>query len=335
MAQISKIVNVLIILLLACFIISIAAGTENGSDFEELKNDPNFIASRGTIPEVIDQEWENSVSKCWLNITTKSYRSDIHASMLHLSCAGHFLIVELDPGYEDKIDESAIDKIYQKIDRLCEQEGVGEMPVVFMWPYDAPSPLPDYGPDVLEAAKKDPQFIASRGTMPIITDEGEKRAWIDLLVQCTRNNKEIDQYFISSGGSVESFGSYIDGYLRVGLYSYTSEKVNESVINEIYKVIREQGEKEGINDVPVVFMWSQGEVTLDEAIVETAPAPDEGMLTIMDENGNYIDVHPDEVDIDEDGNYVLKDNSTAKQSPGFTSVMFALSLFSMAGRKKK
>ena len=199
---------------------------------------------------------------------------------------------------------------------------ISDVPVVFMWPYDAPSPLPDYGPDVLEAAKKDPQFIASRGTMPIITDEGEKRAWFDLLVQCTRNNNEIDQYFISSAGPVESFGSYIDGYLRVGLYSYTPEKVSESVINEIYKVIREQGEKEGINDVPVVFMWSQGEVTLDEAIVETAPAPDEGMLTIMDE-----------VDIDEDGNYVLKDNSTAKQSPGFTSVMLALSFFSMAGRK--
>jgi hypothetical protein len=289
---------------------SIGAGDENNSYFEYLKGNLNFIASRGTFPETVDLEWENSINKCWLNITAKSYRSDIHASMLHLSCAGHFLIIELDPGYEDKIDESAIEEIYQKIDRLCEQEGVGEMPVVFMWPYDAPSPLPDYGPDVLEAAKKDPQFIAIRGTMPIITDEVKKRAWIDLLVKCTRNNKEIDQYFISSGGPVESFGSYIDGYLRVGLDSYTPEKVNESVINEIYKVIREQGEKEGINDVPLVFMWSQGEITLDEAIVETAPAPDE------------------------DGNYVLKDNSTAKQSPGFTLPVLFMSIFLLMKRKK-
>jgi hypothetical protein len=317
MTQKSKIFNALITLLLACFIISIGAGDENDSYFEDLKDEPNFIASRGTFPETIDQEWDNSVNKCWLNITTKSYRSDIHASIMHFSCAGHFLIAELDPGYEDKIDESAIDEIYEKIDRLCEQEGVGEMPVVFMWPYDAPLPLPDYGPHVLEAVKKDPQFIASRGTMPVITDEGEKRAWIDLLVQCTRNNKEIDHYFISSGGPVESFGSYIDGYLRVGLYSHTPEKVNESVINEIYQVIREQGEKEGINDVPVVFMWSQGEVTLDEAIV--APAPDESMLTIMDEEGNYV----------------LKDNSTAKQSPGFTSPILVMSIFLLRKLKKK
>lgn len=327
--------SILIILFLACFLSTVSAGDENDLYFEELKDEPNFIASRGTVPEVIDQEWENSVNKCWLNITTKSYRSDIHASMLGISCAGHFLIVELDPAYEDRINESAIDEIYQKIDRLCEQEGVGEMPIVFMRPYDAPSPLPDYGPHVLEAAKKDPQFIASRGTMPIITDEGEKRAWIDLLVQCTRNNKEIDQYFISSGGTVESFGSYIDGYLRVGLYSDTPEKVNESVINEIYKVIREQGEKEGINDVPVVFMWSQGEVTLDEAIVENAPVPDESMLTIMDENGNYIDVYPDEVYIDEEGNYVLKDNSTSKQSPGFTLPMLVMSIFLLTKLKRK
>jgi hypothetical protein len=333
MTQKSKIVNVLITLLLACFIISIATGTENGSDFEELKNDPNFIASRGTVPEVTDQEWENSVNKCWLNITTKSYRSDIHASMLGISCAGYFLIIELDPGYEDKIDGSAIDEIYLKIDRLCEQEGVGEMPVVFMWPYDAPSPLPDYGPDVLEAAKKDPQFIASRRTMPVITDEGGKREWLDLLGKGIHNCRLSDRYFKSSGGPTIAFGLSINGYLFVEFDTDAPGKVNESLISEIYQVIDDGCKQKGINDVPVVFMWSQGEITLDETIV--APAPDEGMLTIMDENGNYIDVHPDEVYIDEEGNYVLKDNSTAKQSPGFTSVMLALSLFSMAGRKKR
>jgi len=227
-----------------------------------------------------------------------------------------------------------ISQTLEKIDRLCEQEDVGEMPVVFMWPYDAPSPLPDYGPDVLEAAKKDPQFIASRGTMPLITDEGEKRAWLDLLGKGIHNCRLSDRYFKSSGGPMLAFGLSIDGYLFIEFDKDTPEKVNESLINEIYQVIGTRCEQAGITDVPVVFRWSEGEITL-ELPVEDTPVPDEDMITIMDENGNYIDVHPDEVYIDEDGNYVLKDNSTAKQSPGFTSVILALSLLLMAKRKKR
>jgi hypothetical protein len=332
MVQKLTISSILIVLLSTCFLSPVSAGDENDLYFENLKNDSNFIASRGRVPEVIDQEWENSVNKCWLNITTKSYRSDIHASMLGISCAGHFLIVELDPAYEDRINESAIDEIYQKIDRLCEQEGVGEMPIVFMWPYDAPLPLPDYGPNVLEAAKKDPQFIASRGTMPIITDEGEKRAWLDLLG--THNCRLSDRYFKSSGGPMLAFGLSIDGYLFIEFDKDAPEKVNESLINEIYQVINTRCEQAGIADVPVVFRWSEGEITL-ELPVENTPAPDEDMITIMDENGNYIDVHPDEVYIDKDGNYVLKDNSTSKQSPGFTLPMLVMSIFLLTKLKRK
>jgi hypothetical protein len=194
--------------------------------------------------------------------------------------------------------------------------------------------LPDYGPQVFEIAKQDPWFIDAKGTMPVITDEGEKREWLNLLGKGIHNCRYVDRYFKSSGGPTIAFGLSINGYLFVEFDIDAPGKVNESLINEIYQVIDDGCKQKGINDVPVVFMWSQGEI-LDEAIVENAQAPDEGMLTIMDENGNYIDVYPDEVDIDEEGNYVLKDKSTAKQSPGFTLSILVMSIFLLRKLKKK
>ena len=318
-----------IILLFTCFLTSISAGGENNTYFEEFQNDSNFIASRGTIPPLSSEKnylnWSNAINKCSFWMTTKSYRSDFHPSLLGFSCAGSFLIVELDPGYSDEIDESTIDKIYQKINQLCEQEGVSDVPVVFIWPYDTPHPLPDYGPDVLESAKKDPQFIASRGLMPIILEEGKKREWVDQLSNSIHMNRDLDPYFKKNGGNVIGFGLSINGYLFVEFDANTTEQVNESLISEIYQVIDIHCQQEGITDVPVIFKWGR-EPTLNEGRVEDTPSPDEVMITIMDKNGNYIDVHKDEVYLNEEGNYVLEDNKTTKQTSGFTSVMLILSL---------
>lgn len=202
---------------------------------------------------------------------------------------------------------------------------ISDVPVVFIWPYDTPHPLPDYGPHVLESAKKDPQFIASRGLMPIISEEGKKRKWVDQLSNSIHMNRDLDPYFKKSGGHVIGFGLSINGYLFVEFDANTTEQVNESLINGIYQVVDIYCKQEGITDVPVIFKWGR-EPTLNEGIVEDTPSPDEAMITIMDKNGNYIDVHKDEVYPNEEGNYVLEDNKTTKQTSGFTSVMLILSL---------
>jgi hypothetical protein len=332
--------SILIILLLACFLSPVSAGDENDSVFKEQKDSPDFIATRGTFPDAPRNSEPGDYSstplyKCWSNMTeTDQLFGEFESYVIGLpySCSG-FMIVELESDKREMITETILDDIYQMLDVYCENEGISDVPVVFMWSHREESiSLPDYGPHIFEEAKKEPAFIAARGTMPVITDEGEKREWLDLLGKGIHNCRYVDRYFKSSGGPTIAFGLSINGYLFVEFDIGAPGKVNESLISEIYQVIDDGCKQKGINDVPVVFMWSQGEITLDEAIV--APAPDEGMLTIMDENGNYIDVYPDEVDIDEEGNYVLKDKSTAKQSPGFTLSILVMSIFLLMKSKK-
>lgn len=107
------------------------------------------------------------------------YSSEIDKSIVSYGCAG-FLIVDLNPYYREKINDSTIEGMYQKISAHCEQVGgISKVPVVFMWSQDEVLPLPDYGPEAFEEARKNPDFIATRGIMPVIVDDDEKREWSD------------------------------------------------------------------------------------------------------------------------------------------------------------
>jgi hypothetical protein len=336
--------------LLLCGSASAENSELNNSQFNEISepsikgfaNDPSFIAYRGILPETIDQEWENSIGNCWLNLTRMgpSY-SEFDSSIKSVASNNEMLIIELSSAHKEKVDDSKIDEIYQKIEDYCEQqEGISEIPVVFMRAQDEDDlPLPDYGPESFEKDKNETGFITTRGTMPVITDADKKVEWTDLLVKCSQplsrpnNTTGIRAYFTEFGGPVNSFGTNINGYLIVGFEPSTSEKINESVIDEIYQVIDEHFEQEGINDVPVVFAFAQ--ITDDLAPAER-PDTDEEMITIMDEDGNYIDVDKNETYIGKDGNLSVKGdettqktNETINQTPGFTSIMVVLGLLSL------
>lgn len=321
----------LILILFICFLSSGSASADNSelNDSEhneisyfikEFANNPSFIAYRGTLPETVDQEWENSIVHCWLNLTQvgQSY-SEFDSSIKSVASNNEIIIIELGSAYIEEVDDSRIDDIYQKIDDYCEkQEGISEIPVVFMWAQDEEDlPLPDYGPQVFEEAKKNPSVVAVRGTMPIITDASEKEEWTDSLVQCSRSlanpsnaNTGIQTYFASSGGPVSTFGTNINGYLKVGLEGYSSEKVNESIIDEIYQVIDEQCEKEGISDVPVVFEFV-GYITVENEILPENEIPNVNESDDANLSGNEEET---------------AGNETTNQTPGFTSIMVILGL---------
>ncbi|SFM78438.1 hypothetical protein [Methanolobus profundi] len=325
--------RILFLLALALLSTSIGFASAATDVFEEFAEDSHYIASRGNVPDTIDQEWKNALRDCWLNIIKKvgpSY-SEFDSSINNIGVGNNILNVYVGSAYKGQINDSRIDEMYQNIGSYCEENcGINDVPVVFLWDEDEEDmALPDYGYEMFEKAANSSEFVAARGTMPIITDATEKRDWTDLLVHCSRANDKIDNYFVSSGGPVSSFGTYIDGYLKVGLDSATPERVNDSVIDEIYKTIDEAAQEEGVNDVPAVFMWEHEE----EIDLETDDSTsDSGLVTIKDENGTYIDVDKDAVYIDENGKYALKDNSTIDESsesnthttPGFTSIMLIL-----------
>ncbi|WP_052402682.1 hypothetical protein [Methanococcoides methylutens] len=199
-------------------------------------------------------------------------------------------------------------------------------------------PLPDYGPEIFEEAKSDPSFIAAYGTMPVIKEKSEKIRWTDLLGHT--KDRELDPFFAEFGGAVIGYGVSINGYLSVDMDIENPEKVNESVIDEIYQTIDRHFEQEaGINEVPVIFEWGE-RVILDEGVA-AAPSPGNEDIKVVDDDGNVITYTKDEAYFDEDGNLVIIDNETTqeepgtnKQTPGFTSIMLIIGLLlSARGRK--
>jgi hypothetical protein len=284
----------------------------NGSDtiysnFEEGKEDSLFIANRGTLPDTIDQEWRNSVNKCWLNMTKMSLsHSEFDKSIVGFGCAG-YLIVDLNPDYQEKINDSKINEIYLKIDNYCEHEsGISDIPVIFMW-VDHDEDIPQvYDPDAFNKAKNSLDFIAARGTVPIFANEDERIEWSDDVFKA-RHIEELEPYFASFDGPLILYGfKMYSGYIEVGVNKDTPEKVNESSISEVYNIIDEHYEEEGIRDIPVVFIWTGPIVTGSAVIDETPKWMEEYIANLSNEEE-------------------VSDNKTIK-TPGFTTTMLILCL---------
>ena len=294
----------------------------------EIKKDPQFITSRGSFSEIVDDyevmDFSNPVYICWSNVTeTDRFFSEFEDYVIGFSYAGAgFIIVELESDSSEKVNDATIDEIYQIIDDYCEQEGISEVPVVFMWSYiDEDLPLPDYGPELFEEVKNDPKFIAARGTMPEIGEgEEEKQEWINSLTNCFRSKysnlpSQMDPYMLANDGPVLACGCRgMGGYLFVEFDENTQENVSES-IDEIYQIIEDNCELKGISEVPVVFMW--GEEVIEEEEVE-APALDE----------------VDNADLSDEKEEAA-DDETTNQTPGFTSIMVILGLLLLVKIKRK
>ena len=146
--------HLMILFLVSLFSISYSSATTNV--FEEYAEDSHFIASRGNLPDTIDQEWKNSIRDCWLNITKEvgpSY-SEFDSSINSVGGGNDILNVYIGSAYEGQINDSRIDEMYQNIESYCDENcGINDVPVVFMWDEDEEDlPLPDYGPEMFEKA---------------------------------------------------------------------------------------------------------------------------------------------------------------------------------------
>lgn len=157
----------------------------------------------------------------------------------------------------------------------------------------------DYDPEIFERIKNETWFIATRGTMPVITNADEKYEWEKKAEKCIHSFRDdLQPYMKSNGGPLNGFGYSSPGYLNVLIDSKSLESVNDSTIDEIYLIINNHCEKEGISKVPVVFRKSS--VNLSEAEISEFP----------DENGTDRE-------------------TTTHQIPGFTSITVILGLLSL------
>ncbi|MDK2831056.1 MAG: hypothetical protein PWQ51_610 [Methanolobus sp.] len=245
--------SLLILFLSTLLIINYASAATDV--FEEYAEDSHFIASRGNLPDTIDQEWNNTIQDCWLNITSPSYYK-FDESINSIGNGNEILTVYLGSAYEGQINDSRIDEIYSKIGSYCEENsGISDVPVVFLWDEDEEDLTYEYDPDAFENIKNDPDFVAARGIVPIFEDENEWSNWSDSVFEA-RQIDELDQYYTHNGGPILSYGfNRYSGYIRIGVDKTSPEKVTDSSINEIYQIVKDHFEEEGVSDIPVVFMW--------------------------------------------------------------------------------
>ncbi|AKB35023.1 hypothetical protein MSSAC_0433 [Methanosarcina siciliae C2J] len=197
---------------------------------------------------------------------------------------------------------------------------------------DEEFPTFNYDPEIFEKIKNETWFITTRGTMPVITDANEKVEWEKKAGKCIHSfSDELQPYMKSNGGPLNGFGYFYDGYINVFIDEKSLESVNDSVIDEIYSIISDHCEQEGISEVPVVFMKST--ITLD--VGEPSESPNEGDEIILDEEepvespdkGEEIvsDEREQAESPDEDEKGTDRETTT-HQTPGFTSIMVILGL---------
>ena len=247
--------RILFLLSLALLSTSIGFASAATDAFEEYAEDSHFIASRGNLPDTIDQEWKNTIQNCWLNITSPSYYK-FDESINSIGNRNDVLTVYLGSGYEGQINDLRIDEMYSKIESYCEENsGISDVPVVFLWAEDEDDLTLEYDSDAFENIKNDVDFVAAFGTVPLFENEEEWSNWSDAVFEA-RQIDELDQYYTHNGGPILSYGfNRYKGYIRIGVDKNAPEKVTDSSINEIYQIVKEHFEEEGVSDIPVVFMW--------------------------------------------------------------------------------
>jgi len=294
---------------------------EISDSIQEFANDPSFIAYRGTIPETIDQEWKNSIADCWLNLNRIGPSYSEFDRCIKSVAASDVIIVELGSAYKGEVDDSRIDEMYQKIEDYCEeQQGISEIPVVFMWAWDEEDlPLPDYGPQIFEGIKNESGFIATRGAMPVITDASEKVDWEETAGDCIHSFRaELGHYMLENGGPVVAYGYDYRGYIFVEFDAKSPESVNESIIDEIYQIIEAHCEQEGVSEAPVVFEWGEMPIECEE-LLPADEVPNAYEADDVNLSGNEEEINGTE---------------TTSKMPGFTSIMLVLCLLFLVKTRK-
>ncbi|SDF71840.1 hypothetical protein SAMN04488589_1222 [Methanolobus vulcani] len=292
-------------------LLSIGYASAATEAFEEYAEDPHFITSKGTFTDTIDQEWRNIIHNCCASLPDSYSYYKFDEAIRTFACS-EFIIVELKSEYKGEINDSRIDKLYQKIEAHCEENtGLSEVPVVFMWAEDEEYLKFEYDPDAFEKAKDSSGFVASMGHVPVFADEDEWLKWSE-KVHKARHVFELESHFASQDGPLLSFGfKKYSGYIEVGVNKETPDKVNDSSLNEIYLIIEEHFEEAGISDIPVVFVWDMPLQT-DEALVEEIPP--------MEEDSSQTVENTADNETTENG------EETSQTTPGFTSIMLILCL---------
>lgn len=253
---IMKKVNAIFIMLLLIWMTVIGSGKlpDFGPEvFEEIKDDLNVIATRGTVPKIEIEEEQHDWTKK-LDEITHGVRDNMplyfhpEGPIMSFSCTGQGYIDVFLEGSD--INESLMDDIYEVFDRQGSQMGVHDVPLVFRY-----SKVPiDIGPEVFDEMEKDQKVIATRGTVPRLEIEEEQHEWIEKLGGIIHGVRDNMSLYFHPDGPVIAYGCDYQGYIDVSFLE--DSDINESLMDEIYGLFDQQGRQMGVTEVPVLFQFS-------------------------------------------------------------------------------
>ena len=114
--------------------------------------------------------------------------------------------------------------------------------------------LPDFGSEVFDAMIKSSKVMQTRGNIPKIELENEKREWLHKLDQNGKSIRNQMLPYMQPEGVLVSYGYNYQGYATVDILE--GSEVDETLMDEIYEIFDKQGKKMGIQEVPVVFQFT-------------------------------------------------------------------------------
>ncbi|QYZ79157.1 hypothetical protein E2N92_06780 [Methanofollis formosanus] len=103
--------------------------------------------------------------------------------------------------------------------------------------------------DVVEKIQEREEVVCTYGTLPDLTDETHRRAWISRLQAYTTVQKKEMMPYLYPDGPILSLGYDVQGYVKVMVRENYTASENETGV--WYRILKLYGEKRGIKDIPV------------------------------------------------------------------------------------
>lgn len=115
----------------------ISSSNDFHSDFKEIENSTQYIAKRGSMPELTSEEkveWVSSLSKARQIKELEPYFASQGSPLVSYWCSKDgYVEIGLDESSPEKITNSTINEIYGIVSEHYKQVGIDDVPVVFLW----------------------------------------------------------------------------------------------------------------------------------------------------------------------------------------------------------
>ncbi|WP_407356005.1 dockerin type I domain-containing protein [Methanolobus sp. WCC5] len=124
--------------------------------------------------------------------------------------------------------------------------------------------LPNFGPEVFDNLKSNPDIVELRGQVPEFATQEERHNWFNKLDATSKTITEDLYPHIYPNGPIIGWGYNINGYLKVILYE--NDTVISSEVDEIHHIISKKATEVVGDNIPVVYIKDDFAEEVDDPV---------------------------------------------------------------------